>query len=1549
MSADNESRFVVAFDGTKGTLSKTINDIKSEFRAAVAEIQQTASKIELFKGLKDQNKDIVDAVARTRKELENVRSAVEAIQKAGGTVTKELSAQMREAEKAAASAFKEYQKQRDVLQDLRKSLASAGVDVNNLAAAELRLATSLRDVNRAAQDQSNKSILNVQTLADIRPQIAALNAAFREFASSGRASLGDVHLAAARLQQQVTALQNQTGGLTVSWREFRNAILGVILVMGTVGAAAAKAHSDFRDFTKAIAAVETIAETSKAKMALLAQGVRDLARAMGVDATKSAEALYSIIGSGIPVDNSLAVLALSTKAAIAGLTDVQTAAKVGVSILNAYGLQVNQLERVFDILFRTVRDGIVTFPELAQHIGDVLPSARSAKVPLEEVGAALIVLTRSGIPAAEAVTALNRVIQDLAAPAPEAQKALRELGIEFNGLSGTIEQVAKKSLTLGQLRDLVPDQRAVKGIQILSQNFRLLRDEIGEVSKTEATLQAAYATMAATPQAQVDRFNSAMKDLSIAVGQFVHGTGALIESLTRMINGFNTLTPAAKSSILEITSAVAAFGLLYFAITRLAVPINLLGASLFAAVPALGGVAAGATAASLALNGLRLALGAVLGFEFGKELAKNSENVRLFGDLIGVAAGRVDNLATFLVARLSAAFSGNAEAAEKARQIYRANLQVLEEMSRSIATGVTERLRQLQTQFESLQKRLTETGIAAVKAATDLQSGIGAIAVNVKTQLDAVETQIINLTTHLNNLIAKLAENVTASQTATSALVTNLNAQAQAQVDALSKLSQNEIDTQRKTNQIFKDLADERLTILNKGSADLLKAFEAEAKARIDVATRTAGNVKNVEQDILVTKRGFLQKIVDDYRAHIKQLTDQDQAHLLKIQELENQKRNIKNDIADKIREIDRQNLTIDQQYADKRLQVEENLDKAKSALLQGNLVLAEQYANKAIGLTDALSKEVKDGERVVVDALTAGRIATDLYQESEKILLAAVSKRQSTEAQGHRDMASALAEAKTKLEEYSRQLQVVTEQAARGLKVRIEANVEDVNKSLADISEKIRQQTFLVFINANAQEAKLEIDRLRGELEKGITVNVGARTDKIVEALKAIEKDSKPLNIDVKANVAEALANVDKVRSAAAAIATVQMEIKTNIEEVKRAIDSLKVPTESTHTIRVKMVQEGETPALPRQTGGPVYRMPPIQSPVQQFAGGGGVFARPAWNKVPGSGSGDIVRAALQSGSFVVRKAASRYYGDLNMDRLAHGFAGGGLLDAIRFEEAKDKLKRELEAKKKISDDIIAGGGTAGLIELRKRQAEEDSTKTFEVLGNTEDVSPTPNVNDAITYGRYIASYLRPLGILGSMRKRIDDYIDQLGHNPNNNFLIQALIRTARNAASNNILENYYGHSFGPSIGYTNLPDWYEFAAQLEQDRAYQAKRKGRTTGFAEGGAPPNHTIHAMLEPEEWVIQRPAVKKYGSAFMHMVNQMAIPRDVLADIVSPPRVKYFSTGGPVDRAIPALPAVGGRGNTYQININAAAGDLLSPENVRRFIVPVINDMEKRSR
>jgi DNA repair exonuclease SbcCD ATPase subunit len=125
---DNSASFRVVLDGEAGTLDAFIAQFKSRFRSDVAELQATASKLDLFAKLSKDLKAASDESLNTRQRVVELGQEIAKVQSTGGKVGDDLSRSLKTAETAAASASKEYNRQSDAVAKLRAQLTSAGGD-----------------------------------------------------------------------------------------------------------------------------------------------------------------------------------------------------------------------------------------------------------------------------------------------------------------------------------------------------------------------------------------------------------------------------------------------------------------------------------------------------------------------------------------------------------------------------------------------------------------------------------------------------------------------------------------------------------------------------------------------------------------------------------------------------------------------------------------------------------------------------------------------------------------------------------------------------------------------------------------------------------------------------------------------------------------------------------------------------------------------------------------------------------------------------------------------------------------------------------------------------------------------------------------------------------------------------------------------------------------------------------------------------------------------------------------------------------------------------
>lgn len=243
-------------------------------------------------------------------------------------------------------------------------------------------------------------------------------------------------------------------------------------IAGIAGAAAGlKKIADVTvQFDRNMRNVNSIAQLSEGSFQKLSKQVRELGGQTAQSPQKLASGLYDLVSSGFDANQSLTILKSSAKAATAGLSDTATSTKAVAAVLNAYKRPASDAAKVSDDLFQTVNRGVITFEELAQNIGPVLPFAQKLGVNLKQVGAMTATLTKAGIPAAEAMTFQKGAMAALIKPSEALQGAYKKLGVssgselvrKTGSLQGALNALSKEvGGNEKAMGDLFPDIRGM--------------------------------------------------------------------------------------------------------------------------------------------------------------------------------------------------------------------------------------------------------------------------------------------------------------------------------------------------------------------------------------------------------------------------------------------------------------------------------------------------------------------------------------------------------------------------------------------------------------------------------------------------------------------------------------------------------------------------------------------------------------------------------------------------------------------------------------------------------------------------------------------------------------------------------------------------------------------------------------------------------------------------------------------------------------------------------------------------------------------------------
>ncbi|MEI7636154.1 MAG: phage tail tape measure protein [Syntrophus sp. (in: bacteria)] len=137
------------------------------------------------------------------------------------------------------------------------------------------------------------------------------------------------------------------------------------------------------------------------------------------------------VRKGIPYQDSIALLGITEKLAVASHSELAVSTNLLVSTMNAYGASSKDAEHYADVLFQTTRIGKVDIPQLADGLAQLTGMAKAGGIPLETLCAAIAALTQTGLPAETAIAGLKNVLLKLEAPSAEASKLAQKLGISY--------------------------------------------------------------------------------------------------------------------------------------------------------------------------------------------------------------------------------------------------------------------------------------------------------------------------------------------------------------------------------------------------------------------------------------------------------------------------------------------------------------------------------------------------------------------------------------------------------------------------------------------------------------------------------------------------------------------------------------------------------------------------------------------------------------------------------------------------------------------------------------------------------------------------------------------------------------------------------------------------------------------------------------------------------------------------------------------------------------------------------------------------------------
>ncbi|MBG9217344.1 phage tail tape measure protein [Bacteroides ovatus] len=292
--------------------------------------------------------------------------------------------------------------------------------------------------------------------------------------------------------------------------------------------AAKEAYNFEKQFQQSMKEVATLSSGIKGSLTDFMNSVIDMTREVPVGAVESAKALYQIVSAGHDGADAMNILKVSAKAAIGGVTETATSADAITTILNAYKKGASEAENISDMLFTTAKLGKTTMGELGRSIAQAAPIASSFGIDIEDVLAAVVSITKQGVPTAEAMTKIRAAIMgtanhlgDAAFSGRSFQEALQLIYNEANGSTTKMKEL------------LGTDEALQAALMITGQNAVGAASDLDQMKNASGAAEAAFKEMSSSAENQMKLLGNNITAALRPMGE------AILKEISSIATAFN--------------------------------------------------------------------------------------------------------------------------------------------------------------------------------------------------------------------------------------------------------------------------------------------------------------------------------------------------------------------------------------------------------------------------------------------------------------------------------------------------------------------------------------------------------------------------------------------------------------------------------------------------------------------------------------------------------------------------------------------------------------------------------------------------------------------------------------------------------------------------------------------------------------------------------------------------------------------------------------------------------------------------------------------------
>ena len=377
------------------------------------------------------------------------------------------------------------------------------------------------------------------------------------------------------------------------------------------------------DFEAQMSRVQAIAGATKDELKQLTDQAIDLGASTSFSASEVAEGMENLASAGFTTQEIMEAMPGLLDLAASSGADLATASEIAASAIRGFGLEASTSAHVADVFAEASARTNAQVEDMGYAMKYIAPVANTMGLKIEEVAAAIGIMSDAGIKGEQAGTTLRGALVRLTKPTDKMVDVMDELGLSFYDNQGKMKSLTEMiSMLQNATKGLTEEEQqyaltTLFGTESLSGMVALINRGSGELSdmtksfeNCDGAAQDMADTMLDNTKGAFESLSGSLESAGIAIQQaLAPSIRDLAEWIQDLVDDFNDLSDEEKENIIKTALLVAAIGPAVKILGTLGKGVGTVTKGLGTLSKAIGVVEGTVTTTSTAVNGLSKVIG----------------------------------------------------------------------------------------------------------------------------------------------------------------------------------------------------------------------------------------------------------------------------------------------------------------------------------------------------------------------------------------------------------------------------------------------------------------------------------------------------------------------------------------------------------------------------------------------------------------------------------------------------------------------------------------------------------------------------------------------------------------------------------------------------------------------------------------------------------------------------------------------------------------------------------------------------------------------------